>query len=395
MRRIIMVLACILAACTRPSSYTTVPTVPTACKDTSDSFSVTTFNTALAPGINEMASLREPAVIREVQRAFAEDDLVCLQEVWPPETTARMIAAMGLPPENVLTADTRGHNETGRDFCSVGELDGLAQCAREKCANSPPEDVSICVIEACKPSLLKLHLFSKNCFNCAAASVGHPIDEVLKSCYGAGASRFYHGANGVILLSRHRLENPEVVELPSSSANRVVLMARVTLPDGRQAEVGCTHLTARQYGAPTNPMFSDWDEEARTQVVIAAERLRNRAGNRPVILAGDLNFGPDSRGLEGEATVVWDYVHTLGYVSPAADASPAFCSICPENNLRYSKSPQLIDHVLLRNFPGGDRLEPLCVERLLDGKVHLGRADSKVVSNLSDHYAVRVRLRFR
>ncbi len=394
MRQTAFVLLCLLAACARTPHYSPLPTVPAVCAPVGDSFSVVTFNTALAPGINEMASLRAPEVAAAAVREFADDDLVCLEEVWRPEDAASIIAAFGRPANQVLTSDTRGHNESGEDRCASGALDGLEECVRDKCPRTSAEDTTICAVVACRPALLKLYIFDRPCFNCAAASVGHPAAEIRATCTGKGASRFYHGSNGVIMLSRHPLTNPETVELPSSSANRIVLMATMNLPDGRQIEVGCTHLSSRQYGQPTNPMFADWGDELRTQLVIAAERLRNRAENRPIILAGDMNFGPDGPGLEGQDTAVWDYAHVLGYSSPAAAAKPPFCTLCPDNTLYGKRSGQLIDHVLFRNRTGGPELEALCVERLMDKTVRLGGPESHVVSSLSDHYAVRARFRF-
>ena len=367
--------------------------LPGSCAAAPDTFSAVTFNAADAPGINELATRREAALVESLRQALAEDDIVCLQEVWPTATVERILQAVDLPPANTLTADTRGLHEDPLDVCAEGELGGLAECVRANC-DPADEEMSICAVDSCKPSLLKLYWLHRRCFNCAAASIGRPLDEALDTCYGTGASRIYGGANGVMLLSRRPLLDPEVLDLPSSGGNRVVLMARVDFGGGHVAEVGCTHLTSKQHGSPTDGRFRDWEAEISAQFRMADERLRARAQGQPVLFVGDMNFGPAGAAWQEEAVAVWNQAVAAGYGSPAALVRPPICSVCPENTLRLGRPPRLVDHVLLRTGDSGARLEPVCAERLFTAPVVLDDGPA-VTTHLSDHYAVRVRWRWR
>ncbi len=394
-RKLAFVLLAALCACAAPRTQLLRP-FPVGPAPQVPDLRAATFNAGLAPGITRYYRQRLQPFTESLSGLQA--DVVCLQEVWTDEARRAAVAGLGLPPENVFYVDTVGENETGHDHCTADQIDGAIACAREKCADEPPEELSVCAFDKCRWPATWLYLRSQRCLNCVAASPGMSSDQVFDRCVNRGGrSRLYGGSNGVILASRWPLKDREVVTLPSSYANRVGLIARVEPPGLPPVEVACTHLSAVNRVPPTDSRYDDWETEMSVQLRLTAERLARRARGRPQILLGDLNFGQRHEpNVSAVAWPVWKTAASLGLASPAEYAEPPLCSWCKGNRLNDSESDCLIDHVLIRKDQADRRIFVLGARRIFDRPISVtGWHGETVETNLSDHYGIEVDLRLR
>lgn len=403
--RVSSVILLFISACAAPRVQLMNP-IPSVRAASRPDLRVLTYNAGLAPGLVRYSGQRLPLVAQEVASAGA--DVVCLQEIWTDEAREAVIAALGLPPENVLYADTFGQNESGRDYCGRGELDDMLSCVRSRCADEAPEDITLCAQNQCVEEGTILYLRSRSCLNCVVAAVGKSTAEIIRSCgRPPGISRVYGGNNGVILASRWPLQDKEVLSLPSSGANRVALLAGVDVPGKGRVEVACTHLSAKARVSPTNPLFGDWTEEQQTQLRSIAERLSARSADHARLLIGDMNFGQPNEaiGVSALMSSTWRLAADLGFVSPAEYADPPFCTWCSANTLVGRGDDHMIDHVLVQNpvmsaVPfasiGRTAVEPVCAYPVFRGTVAVtGRQRRSVQTNLSDHFGVIVEFNLR
>lgn len=366
-----------------------------------------TINVGLAPGVVPLATPRTGPFLEEVPK-LRDLGLVCLQEIWMPETRTRVLEELGLPEENVLYHDTAGYNEMpGRYVCTEDEMLPAYECVKNKCSDVADEESAICALDRCKYPLFKLYTTSKNCLHCIVSQAGKNADGAFKTCTSKdGARMAYGGQNGTILASRYPLENKEVILLPSSGANRVGLFATVRVPGYEPVEVACAHLSSSTFLEPFLPQFKTWEDEMLAQVEIISDNLNKRAGNRPQIFLGDMNAGPGRSGFGFEgwpsthrginvseaSRYVWASLMVRQFKSPAEAAKPTFCSTCADNTLRTSKKNYLIDHVLYRDAPGGTDLEPVCAYPYLDEKHTItDYSGRQIESHLADHYGVMVK----
>ncbi len=392
-RLVLLAVASLLATCaTNPLP---APKYPAVCPTGGAQLEVLTINAGLAPGVVRLATPRVKPFAREIAK-LRDADLLCIQEVWTRSEVREVEAALNLPPERLFRADTFGKaGPRVANACSSRQLKKVAECVRKNCAGESDEDTTVCALENCERDLVDLYVESPGCIDCLVASVGGSMSQVIKACTsGSVPTRVYDGGNGTLLVSRWPLENREAVDLPSSGVNRVALFATVRPPGSLEPiEVACAHISTQLPVPPSASGFSDWEEEQSAQIRLISDRLRQRAGNRPAIFAGDMNAGPDlGNGTTAASESVWKLILQLGFTSPASQLRTPFCSDCRDNNLRSSRNQYLIDHVLLRDPPGGATLEPACAYRFLDRKFPItGYRGEPVETDLSDHYGVGVR----
>jgi endonuclease/exonuclease/phosphatase family metal-dependent hydrolase len=383
-----------------------MPPVPAACPASpSDSngsqsvdqpyFRATTVNIGLAPGVQRYNPERRRPVYAVLKHELQRSDLVCVQEAWLPADRQAVLKAVGLPANQVHLHDSRGEGESGLDRCTPDQVSGILDCMRDKCSDVAAADAAICAREKCLWKLVWLYLSGRRCLNCLTAMVGHSTAEAERMCVnGPGRSRAYRGSNGLLLLSRRPLRNRTVVRLPASGTNRVALLASVEVAPGKTVEVGCVHISSSLKQSPTSG-FSSWEAEQAAQLRLTAAALARRAGGRPQLLLGDMNFGQRHGPVNEVMWPTWHLAGRLGYVSAAGHARPPICSYCRGNRLSWTKARTLIDHILLRQGTRGFKLEPLCAETIMDQPV-LIRVNGRHKSvHPSDHYGIAVGFRLR
>lgn len=364
------------------------------CEKTQAPLTAITWNVALAPGMNPLYKPRIAPVIEAVRSL--KYDVLCVQEAWLEKDKRAIIAASGLPPDNVFVHDTAGLGEDEADTCDSPAFELVQACARASCLDEAVEDTSLCTMQNCDTELKLLYTRDRRCLNCLAAKVGNSASDISNACTNGSASRVYGGNNGVMLLSRWPLHDRQVVFIPSSNANRVALLARLHVPGLTQPlEVACSHLSSPQPITPSHSGFVTWDDEQRAQIQAIAGPLEARAQGRPQLFLGDMNFGAgDNVRLRSYMARSDDDALRAGFHDPAAEADPPFCSVCGDNTLRgaHGDMGMLFDHVLFRDPAGGAELRPVCADRLLDQRVRVNDFHGVSVStHLSDHFAVRVK----
>ncbi|HLD34620.1 MAG TPA: hypothetical protein VJB62_02035, partial [Patescibacteria group bacterium] len=204
----------------------------------------------------------------------------------------------------------------------------------------------------------------------------------------------YDGQNGILLASRWPLNNREVIRLKSSFSNRVALFATIELVGFEPIEIACAHISTSNAVPPNYPEFTTWDEEMIDQIKTISTRLKQRAGNHPMLFFGDMNAGPAiGEEILALAVHVWNRIVEFGFISPAARSLTPFCSMCNDNTLRPNGSKDyLIDHVLVRDPAGGTELKPVCAYPIYDQRrIFKGYNGEWVDLHLSDHRGVVVK----
>lgn len=417
MRKCLFFLFLIIAACKSKTSHPVTSSVK------GPIFETAAINWGIAPGVVDLATPRIPAMAKEVSKMRGVDAL-CFTELWPLEAKQAAIKALG-PGMHTYYEETRGENQRdGDNVCTSSQIKYPAACARKKCGNLPTEEQTICAHKECHNELVSLYIRGgAKCVICMVSLVGHAVDEIVKSCEQpdpqtpiAGVSRAFDGQNGVLLASRWPLENREVLRLQASFSNRVALLATIKAEGHEPIEVVCAHISTWNELPPDNPNFSDWDEEMNSQIDVVSTRLKERvaanagqAGDGPSLFLGDMNAGPDLSGLITEFTPkVWSHILDLGFYSPAANSDPPFCTICDTNTLRdvkiagnrleisYARKNYLIDHVLVRDPPGGTELKLFLMFPILtQPRIFKGYDGQLVERHLSDHYGVVVAFRLQ
>lgn len=386
----LFLVAVLVVSCSNCSSDPPKTVIPVCVGGSSpEAFIATTFNTGLGPGLDvPYATPRIPYVAQAI--AAAPWDVLCLDETWTDPDHDALVAALGVPEEQIVTTDTRGRNEDPADRCAAGELDDGLACMRANCGGIPDEDVTMCAAQKCQGEGFALYIQHPHCFNCVLASAGRNADQIKETCEGPGDSRMFGGRNGVMLVSRHPLRNVESIQLPSSTANRVGLFATVDVAGG-SIEVACTHLTGVvNFINPPDTRFASWEDEMKAQLKLLSDKLAARANGGQQLLLGDLNNGPKYTGdMQSDTPTVWSYIESLGFESPAAETDPSICSRCQGNLAGPTGDRYLIDHVLTR---GAARLKPECAAQAFDQPVTLTDLAGKTqTTSLSDHYGITVR----
>lgn len=389
----LVILTCVLlAGCAGKESRSK----SVSCEGAKADVTAVTYNVALGPGMVPLATPRTAPAAAAI--AALPADVLCLQEVWLPEGKRAIADALGLPDGQAFWADTAGLAETGEDRCAPGDLDALASCAEPACGSLPAEMQTICAQDECGDALRITYLRNAGCVRCLAASAGKSIADIRTACESPhGASRIHGGNNGVMLASRLPLMDKEFVFLPSSNSNRVALFARVLLPEDRAVEVACVHISAGAPIPPSHSGYATWDEEKRAQFAIVIDRLLARAGDRPALLMGDLNVGPEAAGIEATHGDIWGDVVDRGFSSPALELERPYCTSCPANSFHdASDAPELIDHVLVHDPEGGTSLAASCSDPVFTQAVEVrGYDGAAVTTHLSDHFGARFLFRVR
>jgi endonuclease/exonuclease/phosphatase family metal-dependent hydrolase len=182
------------------------------------------------------------------------------------------------------------------------------------------------------------------------------------------------GACGQVVLSRLPLESARVVELPGSLVRRAAVMARVG-----GVTLVATHLTA-DLAQAEHPEPGGWAGEHRSQVEVLLDLIEEIEG--PVVLAGDLNCGPERGGLAPEFGASYHRLRAAFDANPYLDRADPRCTWCPDNPLVDHPQAAVIDHVLVSGRT------PLAAERILDRPIPVDGGTTP----LSDHYGVLVTL---
>jgi endonuclease/exonuclease/phosphatase family metal-dependent hydrolase len=343
-----------------------------------------TFNTGLAPNFELYVAERTPKVIRALAAQARQVDALCVQEVWLESDFAKLQSAVAKQLPTVLRHAPR----PGTGTCTMDELNTLGQCLGTKCPTATGIEQVACAQAYCVAEVASL---SGGCLGCIWNSIGTDFS----GCVGAGGEgdpAIYGGSFEVGLLTRLPVLASETSkELDSYFTRAGVLYAKLAAPDGRPVHTFCTHLGSPLDIVPYVGKYASWKDEQLVQIQQLRAYINEKAGpGERVVVMGDLNTGPDGRGMLGD----WsdNYVALVGndLIDPYFEQRHMDCSYCPDNAFVDDASPKkLIDHVLIRGISPAK----VHVSRILDQIIQIGSGSEAFTSNLSDHYGLRATIR--
>jgi hypothetical protein len=172
-------------------------------------FSVATFNTGLAHGAVPFASQRR-ALLAEALNALATD-VLCLQEVWTDEDAEALISAL-IPVYPFSYRMKTEATSPKAAKCGLFKALKLNRCVKSKCT-SQGTSVFECVQGECEEAYEAL---GADCQRCLAANSNHAW-RCASGLFRAN-EYVYGGRNGLLLLSRHKIERSQYI--PGGEAAR-------------------------------------------------------------------------------------------------------------------------------------------------------------------------------
>ncbi|MEZ4268120.1 MAG: endonuclease/exonuclease/phosphatase family protein [Myxococcota bacterium] len=348
---------------------------------------VVTWNVGLAEGYVSYAPQRRPEILAAIPKLDA--DVVCLQEVWSQaDASAVIAAAASVFPESYqvqLEDDTVGPPGCPPESEQVA---ALSVCATSKCGTLPSSELGGCVLGQCKQ---EFDAVPPSCVECLAANLGQALDTILLSCTTGSARYFAKGANGLVLLSKHPLQNRTHLAMTSTNTQRSVLGATVNLPGLGETDVYCTHIAADlesqlKYNGP----YASWGAENLAQLDAIFAQIAATKRTDQILLLGDFNAGP-AIPPQIAAELPDNYKHTIdaGWRDWPGTGADALCTFCPENTLiSDTASGVLIDHIYGKGIPAA--FSESRAARIETDTVTIETPDGPAQSHRSDHFGMRL-----
>lgn len=342
------------------------------------------FNTALGVGLAPYKDQRLDAIEADLPGLGA--DLICLQEVWEPESIDRLTNALAreYPYSHRSVRLTGG----GGAACSQMEAALLSSCLAENCGDVELEGLPLCAIANCAPSFTEV---SVSCQQCIASNQSASDVENLANLCAAdtGEAAAYADQTGLLILSRLPLEATSYFAFESALGDRGLLSARVHTDFMGEVDVHCTHLAASLAEVPYTGPYGSWQGERLHQIDQLRERVTALGSDGDAtILLGDMNCGPATRLAESASPDAFARL-SAGFVNPYAELDER-CTFCRNNPLNGTvvdpEEGALIDHVLL----AGSGTEGFTATRVLDELIMVEADGSAIDTAYSDHYGVRV-----
>ncbi|MFZ1863807.1 MAG: endonuclease/exonuclease/phosphatase family protein [Polyangiales bacterium] len=394
---------------------------------------IDTFNVALAGAFIPYEEERRQPIADAI--AAQTSDIICLQEVWD-QTDKELIEGAAADAYPYVVAfeddlDTPVDDPTDQQGeippaptvvpCPDVEVTGIPgltiqdqmnqaiDCVRDNCSTIPGSDEGYttsadCAADECTTAVAGLLLGAdpqqQLCYACVVTQLPTAqLGYIRSSCAEiVNQDLAFNGQNGVMLLSRHPLENAEEWVLPGTWNRRTILHATVKLPNGADLDAYCNHLTPifDDFTFPYTGQYGDgftdargWQAEQELQAQKLIDFVANTSGDRPAVVLGDLNashaYPAQDIVAEGEPTL--DLLETEFDPAYASDYTPqcTFCSTNPVTNPTNDPTATSgwIDHILLYNLPAD---AVVSTTRVYDEPVV--PVDSQTVP-LSDHYGMR------
>lgn len=352
----------------------------TGCGEQSGSLTVVTYNAGLAEGFVAGAADRSPRTA--VAIGGLDADVICVQEVWTPTHIADLEAASADAfPHQYFPAPSQ--ETLPEAACEASDLEPVISCVEESCDTSCIDELVDCMFANCVLPFLGLE---KPCMECVQANVGRASGDIEATCTSEYTKYAYDGAFGTGILSAHPLSGPEELVFDSTTNRRSLLHAVVDAPPG-PVDLYCTHLTAVFSLIPYPKEQGSWAEEQAVQVADMLDHIEQTRTSDMVVLAGDMNAGPEVGDSESTQKENWNVIAASGMAVPYVEAEGP-CTLCPDNPLRTADADgkgQVIDHVLIEGFAG-----TTTAERILTDEITSVRCGEEIPAAYSDHYGVLV-----
>ena len=352
-----------------------------------------TYNVGLAHGFVPLAKERLSHLTNALASSSA--DVLCLQEVWTKKDRESVAQALQASFPHLYATPIEVVRSDKRPVCTPGDIyfgkDKIVKCIMSKCGDVDGSDFSQCVLESCATALDKLKKRKPQCLTALMAQVDKSmwlgILTVLNPFIRASLFA-YKGSNGLMLFSKHPLEDVELFDMTDVSTlnRRAALTANVQV-DGRRYQALCTHPTPEHSTIPYTGDSGSWGEENKIQLTRLIESVSETG---PSILMGDFNCGLASleHGLDGELEDSCRLPLEAGFLDHLADHNPE-CTYCSSeyNNLNEGKDKsKLIDHIYVKGA------SVVSSEVVYKEKVTVTKKGEELSTNLSDHFGVLIEI---
>ena len=355
----------------------------------SNSLSLVTLNNAIGVGLAPYAPERLEAILRDLPGLGA--DVLCLQELWQPDDMDRLTLALaGDYPYTQRAVQISGGGAGAA--CTNAEADSLLACLNEHCAGVEKAGLPLCAIASCADAFSAV---SMSCQQCVIANQGaDDVQHLVQICSAAdGEAASYQDQNGLLLLSKLPLEEPDFLRLTSSLGDRGVLSARIATGVAGSVRMYCTHLAATLAEVPYTGPYGSWQGERVEQIERWLDWVGETRGSAEVaVLMGDLNCGPETALARSASPDAYARFVAAGFEDPYADEDGR-CTFCSSNPLNAGAGDPdqgaLIDHIL---FSGLASPTPRSATRVFDQPIQIEVGGSTLESAHSDHYGVQVTL---
>jgi exonuclease III len=281
-------------------------------------WSIETFNVALAGAFIPYEAERREAMGEAL--AALDRDVLCLQEVWEQSDKDRLITATAETFPYVASfthndmssihdgSDQMGNIPPAYEVPPCGEnradiLQAALACVAENCSTIPgsQEGRTIstdCAVSNCLEQVVPLLSGAENlrCYGCLAN--GLPTETISgigdRCTMNNQADTAFRGQSGVMILSKHPLEDKEAWVLPGTWNRRIIVSAR-TEKEGQSVDIHCNHLTpifdglqypyTGRYGNGQSGKAA-WIAEQRLQIEKLANRVESYSGERAAFILG-------------------------------------------------------------------------------------------------------------
>ena len=344
-----------------------------------------TYNAGLAPFYQPLVQQRRPEVFNALAKAAKTLDVLCVQEVWLESDHDEFATRLSSEMPNTY----RRAPEPGSSTCAALQLDPLAQCLVTMCADHSGEALVECAVDLCSGELATLE---PGCLNCVMGRLSLPLVELYLTCIGPGDKNgaLFDGAFGTALFTREPLLRYESIRFSDDDAyalRNAVHYGVVQLEAGDYVHVFCAHLSSELGVLAYQGPHADWDTEHAAQMARLRESIDDKASSGSILVLGDLNMGPECGNNVGVLADQFDAFCGGDLFAPFAAVDAPVCTVCPSNTLVSDRAnARLTDHVLTR----GVKTDAL--RRFLTERVEVEVNGETVVTSLSDHYGLRVRL---
>jgi endonuclease/exonuclease/phosphatase family metal-dependent hydrolase len=351
-----------------------------------------TYNTGLAHGFVAMAKQRLPHIIDALKSE--QSDVVCLQEVWKKKDRKKIIKQLKkIYPYSYYEKKSQ-LRASKKPVCKIKQLFGEGRfltCMLNNCMGQGSDHQTVCSRTTCGPALEWLKINNRECASTLMAQVGRNTIlsmYVLFEPFIRPGMFAYNGANGLLMLSKKPLQNKRFIDWKKESTlnHRGALVADINL-ENRKISVACTHLTANlENSIPYTGTYEGWESEN----LIQTNDLIKRSEDKDAIFMGDFNcsVANSSTGVESEFEQNCKQFSINNYEDPMTDLEmgPTFSL---DNSLVEPTEHNLsLDHIFYKN------MELVSSDILFQKRVLLDDGKKSVESNISDHFAFRVRLRY-
>lgn len=339
---------------------------------------VDAYNAQLTGPFAPSEKARKPALPGAI--AGLGGDVACIAEVWSDADKLAIVdAAKATYPHaywKATTLDTPVDDPKDASgvvppafttpACSGSstKLNAAIDCIRDNCATPKADESGVfgedavtptsCLQSKCLGPVVSLFGSAseadRTCWSCILTGLfGYEkMGDLRAACSTDPKARFVRGgANGMLVLSRFPLKNPETWVLPATEWRVAVLRAPVSLPNAALVDVYCTALTtpassstrpyAGQYGGGATSAAVAWANELSLQTKKLVDFVRARSGptRRRAIIAGDPYSGPsfdDGAGHVLKARFPDSYaLLSAAFASGLAPGALPMCTQCGDN----------------------------------------------------------------